>query len=412
MESESNLRHLAFFEALAKADENDPSWRALSAGLVVVRLVDDWLDDGFTPITSESWSVVSVRESIQLLPDAAPLRRMLTAIVDVIVSSSSVDVHALAPRLMAYAQSLEFDAKYLLAADVYQTIVTHADPCEDSDLVVSAYIQLAFCLRSMQDLDSAARAYSLAAEVALAAGDMMGVLRGRLGDAKIAAARGNMPAAETILSETIGRARDHGYVDVESRALVERAFIAGTGGQHDKAIRYSYEALEVSPNTRDRDRILSNIATGFRLLGLFDTARDAYLVLAATAQEQYVRWLAEINLMELAAQQRVELQFDRYRRELEPADFNPILRVMYLLHVGRGYHLLGKPDQGIPYLEQAVESASEFKLNQLMFEAEEELANARRRQAKARPEPNPTAEVRVKNVIDAVQQMKVMAGIA
>jgi len=85
---------------------------------------------------------------------------------------------------------------------------------------------------------------------------------------------------------------------------------------------------------------------------------------------------------------------------------------MYLLHVGRGYHLLGKPDQGIPYLEQAIEAASEYKLNQLMFEAEAELANARRRQASKRPEPNPAVEVSVKNVIDAVQQMKVMAGIA
>jgi tetratricopeptide (TPR) repeat protein len=411
MESDSSLRHLAFFEALANADENDSNWRSLSAGLVVMRLVDDWIDAGYTTITEESWSVGSVREAIAELADTTPLRRILSAVVDTISGSTCIDVHALAPRLMAYGQTLEYDARWTLAADVYNSIVTYADPVEDSDLVVSAYIQLAFSLRMVERLDEAAVAYAGASRVAHAAGDMLGILRGRLGDAKIAMARGNMPHAEGILEETITNARDRGFGDLESRALTDRAYIAGVTGQHDRAIRFSYAALEASPNARDRDRILGNIATGFRLLGLFDTARDAYLVLAATSQEQYVRWLAELNLMELAAQQQIELQFDRYRRDLESADFSPFLRVTYLLHVGRGYHLLGRPETGIPYLELAVETAAKFKLNQLMFESESALAEAKRRDGKTIPKVESKTEVEVKNVIDAVQQMKVMAGI-
>src|SRR5689334_8408800 len=81
MESESNMRHLAFFEALAATDESDPSWRALSAGLVVMRLVDDWVDAGFATISNESWSVIAVRESISEV-ETTPLRRILSAIVD------------------------------------------------------------------------------------------------------------------------------------------------------------------------------------------------------------------------------------------------------------------------------------------------------------------------------------------
>lgn len=411
MESEGTLKHLAFFEAMSKIDETDPNWRGLSAGLVVMRFVDEWIRGGEETVAIGSWSVNAVRDAIGEVPDTTPLRRILTGIVDCVVASSHVDLHTLNPRLMAYGQLLEFDAKWLLAADVYETIAAYADPVDDADLVVSAYIQLAFCLRTVQDLDAAAVAYSRAGEVALGAGDVVGVLRGHLGDAKIAAARGNMPHAESILVETIAQARSHGLRDVESRALVERAYIAGTGGAHDQAIRYSHAALEASPNTRDRDRILSNIATGFRLLGLLDTARDAYLVLASTAQEQYVRWLAEINLMELAAQQHVELQFDRYRRDLEPADLTPFLRVTYLIHVGRGYHLLGRAEEGIPFLEHAVEAASAYKLNQLLFEAESALVEARRRQLKQQTPPDSSIEVGVKDVIDAVQQMKVMAGI-
>src|SRR3712207_4623056 len=40
------IRHLAFFDALAEMDEEDASWRAVSAGLVVLRLLDAWLEEG------------------------------------------------------------------------------------------------------------------------------------------------------------------------------------------------------------------------------------------------------------------------------------------------------------------------------------------------------------------------------
>jgi tetratricopeptide (TPR) repeat protein len=156
---------------------------------------------------------------------------------------------------------------------------------------------------------------------------------------------------------------------------------------------------------------LSNIATGFRFLGLADVARDAYLVLAATAQEQYVRWMAELNLMELAATQGMELHFDKYRRDLESAEFTPLLRVTYLLHVGRGYHALGNSEAGISYLERAVELASQYALNQLMFEAEAALSDAVRRRRYVSPVQDDSAASSVQPVIDAIHEMKEFAGI-
>jgi tetratricopeptide (TPR) repeat protein len=327
------------------------------------------------------------------------------------VSSTAIDMHALCPRLMAYGQSLEYDAKWPLAADVYGTIVAHAHPVEDADLAVAAHLQLAFCLRTLGDLDAAAQAYEQASRIAHAAHDMIGVLRGRLGDAKIATARGNMPHAEAILEETIAQASANGLDDVKSRALIDRAYIAGLCLQWDRTIRYSYQALEIVQSQRERDRVLNNIATSFRHLGLPDAARDAYLVLAATGQEQYLRWLAEVNLMELAAEQRVELQFDKYRRDLESADFTPQLRITYLLHVGRGYHALGNSTAGIPYLERAIEMASSYGFNQMVFEAEAALTDARRERAPAsrRIEPQVTPEVRA--VVDAIHEMRELAGI-
>lgn len=411
MESDGGLRHLAFFEELGKMDESDPSWRAVSAGLVTMRLVDQWIADGPVASRVDSWGVSAVREAIAQMPDTTPIRRILSTVVDVMTSSTAVDMHALTPRLMAYAEALDYEARWGLAADVYQTIADSTHPIEDADLSVAANLQLGYCLRTLGDLDASSVAFGAAAQVADAAGDLMGVLRARLGEAKLAMSRGNIPRAESILDTTIQSARVHQFDEVHANALVDRAFIAGSGGRHDQAINLSYRALELSSVQRRRDRILTNIATGFRHLGLAVAARDAYLVLAATAQEQYIRWMAELNLMELAAEQGIELQFDKYRRDLDSADFSPQLRVTYLLHVGRGYHALGSADKGIPYLERAIELAADQELNQLLFEAEAALTEARkagRRQVVHATRVDPS----VQPVVDAIHEMREQAGIA
>lgn len=409
MESDGMLRHLAFFEELAKLDESDPGWRSVSAGLVTMRLVDSWLSGERT--VTDSWAVNAVRGAIDEMPQTTPLRRILVAIVDTMITSSLAESHTLCPRLIAYGQGLEYDAKWSLAADVYRTVVEHADSNVDADLVVTALIRLAVCYKNTGDLEEAAASYNKASVVALGAGDMIGVLNARLGDATIAMARGNMPKAESILEETLEKAQLAGFDEIRSRALTHRAFIAGSGGRHEQGIRFSYDALELSQTQRDRDRILTNIATGFRYLGLMDVARDAYLVLAATAQEQYIRWMSELNLMELAAEQGMELDFDKYRRDLAAADFTPQLRVTYLLHVGRGFNALGNSDAGVPYLERAIRMASEHKLNQLLFEAEEALVDAKRRDARPRIASVPV-DASINVVIDAIHDMKETAGLA
>jgi tetratricopeptide (TPR) repeat protein len=357
----------------------------------------------------DSWSVSAVREAIAQVPDTTPVRRILSSIVDVMVSATAIDMHALTPRLMAYGQTLEYESRWPLAADVYQTIISHAHPVDDSDLAIAAHLQLAFCLRTLGDLDHAARTYDMASNIAYAAGDLMGVLRARLGDAKIAASRGNMPRAESILEETISRAATGGFDDIRSRALTDRAYVASARGQVDRAVAFSYEALALTQSPRTRDRILNNIATGFRDLGLLDAARDSYVVLAATAEEQYIRWNAEVNLMELVAQQGIELQFDRYRRELESADFTPDLRVTYLLYVGRGYHALGRSESGIPYLERAIDMASQYSLNHLAFEAEAALANAKRDSRPNAPKAKSVSD-EIRHVVDGIHGMRELVG--
>ena len=92
------LRHVAFFEELGKLDESNPEWRSVAAGLVVMRLVDRWIQDGV--VATDGWGANAVRESLAEIPATTPLQRILASIVDRIIDATRVDMRALSPRLM------------------------------------------------------------------------------------------------------------------------------------------------------------------------------------------------------------------------------------------------------------------------------------------------------------------------
>jgi tetratricopeptide (TPR) repeat protein len=209
-----------------------------------------------------------------------------------------------------------------------------------------------------------------------------------------------------VFDEIIDASERQDFPDVKWRALHERAAVAGMGGEYARSIQFAYAALQLAPSERDRDRILGDIATAFSELGLIDIARDAYLVLLATAQDQYVRWVAAMNMMEIAGRQRSEPVFDRYRRELASVRFPPYLHAKFLLTLGNGYRQLGKPDLAITYLEQAVEYSRENGLNHVLFEAEDGLAAAQHDSQIQSPEVAELIPTDIVMVADAIRAMR------
>lgn len=283
-------------------------------------------------------------------------------------------MHAVAPRLMAYARTLDLDGKWALAADVYDTVLTHIHPEEESEIAVHALLRHGHCLCQLGEFGDAAESFNTAAELAHRTGDMIGTLQARIGEAKIIVARGDLPAADAILGETAERAGAHGLSEVRSRATHDRSFIAHNRGQYDLAVRFAYDAMRDSVIDSERDRILGDLAGSFYMLGVKSAARDAFLILAATAREQWQRWVATINLMELSAEDAAEVQFERYRQELAAAKLPPILRTQFELHVGRGYQLFGHMGDAKEWLGRALRSATHHSFNQLIFAAESALA--------------------------------------
>ncbi|HEU4630376.1 MAG TPA: hypothetical protein VFS08_11570 [Gemmatimonadaceae bacterium] len=364
------LRHLPFFEALANTAEDTPDWAAVTAGLGVLRLVDEWMAGGAVTRLRVRPAALAV-EQVEL---GKPARAVLQGIVGVLAGSEAPSLDQLLPRLFAYGRALELDGRYALAADVYESVVGAATPVEDhADLVIDTHMRLGYCLRVLGRFDEAAATYATAKELSGLTGNTVKALRGRVADANLALARGNLPAAAAILEETIRAAEGDALHDVRMIALHDRAAVAFHAGAYEEAVRLAFQALEGTRAPMARDRLLSDIAAMWVQLGVRDAARDALLTLLATAQEQYTRWLATVNLMDLAALDGIEVVFEQYRRELAAAALPVDLAASSQLVAGQGYRLLGRTTAARRALTRATELARQHGLHQIGFEAEAAL---------------------------------------
>lgn len=403
------LLHLPFFEALACTDEGSAEWRLTTAGLVTLRLFDGWVVEGPSVVADDAWGLRAVREAISEIDAGSQAKSILTSLVDAMEGARIVRIPLIAPRLIAYGRCLQLDARFELAADVYRTVLARAHPVEESDIVIAASIQLGVCLRAMAEWEEAEAAYTRAACVAAMTGDMMSLLRARIAEANMAMDRGNFPKAQSLLDETIADATANALVDVKARALHSRAVVAIHRGDLEYAVRLAYDALRDQAEPAERDRILGDIAVAFYELGMRSAARDAYLILAATAQAQYSRWVAMINLMECAAADGREPVFEQYRRELADASLPSTLAVQYYYYVGEGYRLFGRKEQARTALSRSLTLASQHGMNEMIIRAEQSLQRLPDSGVVIIAEvPAPSPEV--EHVADAIHEMCSLVG--
>lgn len=406
------LTHLPFFERLARLEEKSAEFRELGAGLVTLRLFDAWMLEGAHVTSPEAWGLRAVRDAIGAIEARSSMRALLASAVEAMEPSEpSARLAVVLPRFMAYARALQFEGRWELAIDVYRTILSHAEPESHADSVVVANLQLAAGLRTLARWDEARDAYRDAGEVAMIAGDMMNVLKSRIGEANVHTERGNIPEAERILDRTISDAESMGMLEVRSLALHDRAHAAYRRGDYDSAVAMQYMALHDAPEGTARDRVLADLAASFFEIGLRAAARDANLVLAATAQEQFTRWQATINLMELAAADHFEPLFEQYRRQLVGTHLPPVLLAWYFFYVGQGYRLFAHTKKARAALEQSLDLARRNDLNQVVFKVEDALRELRD-EVPVVVGPVPVTSPRVAEAAAGIRRMRELAGIA
>ncbi|HEY0969528.1 MAG TPA: hypothetical protein VGE02_00985 [Gemmatimonadales bacterium] len=412
------MRHLPFLRALLEIEENTPSWLAVTAGLAVLRLVDRHLGgaegDGADDGQLDTWSVTAARQQVTRVAPREPVGAILGGVMELLAGEQPVGGPAageiLAAQLFAYGRALELEGRYDLAADVYETVGRCVAPPPATDVAVDAQMRLGYCARMLGRLDMAATAYSAASRLALVLGDESRVIRTRIAHGNLAAARGNLPEAARLLDDAAHAAAAPELVSVRAIALHDRAVVAARMGELERAVELAHEALRIQSAPLSRDRLLTDLAVMFLDLGARSAARDALLVLSATAQERYTRWLAQVNLLELAALDGAELVFEQHRRELMAADLPMDLAVSFQLNLGEGYRRFGREGAARRALTCAMELAETHGLHQLAFDAAAALVALERGHPMEEPRPAAMPEA-VAPAAAAVRDLRVLAGV-
>lgn len=410
------LSHMPYFERLAELANDSTEWRSVSAALVVLRLFDSWMTAGAEVVVDDAPGLNAVREQIAAMDIRDTTRGLLSSIVESMVVAEQPRIVTVAPRLMAFGRAMQHAAKWPLAADIYRTVLSYATPVANADTVIQANMQLGRCLRVLAEWDESLTCFAAASQVATMTDDMMSILRARIQEANIAIDRGNLPFAELLLDDTIDRAKEFGLPEIRATAMHDRAHLASRRGNNEEALSLQFEAFKGVRNQMARDRVLHDLGASFVQLGVYSAARDAFLVVAATAAEQYLRWTAIINLLDVAVHERREPLFEQYRRDLEGISLPPALATYYYLYVAQGHRAFDQISLATAAVTRAIEIATVNHLGQARFEAEELLDAMKQDQVKELRETLQVAKSKswsseVQHIAHALHELRTMAGV-
>jgi hypothetical protein len=383
------INHQAFFEYLSSADQNSPAWQPVVAGLAVLRFVDSRLGD---EASGESdWAhLESVKSAVNGISEGDPVRSILLSLID--AAGKGVEQRATVGRaLLAYGRALNFEGKWSLVCDVYATADRLAGAPANPDVSIRANIGLGAAARQLAQWEKSANALARATHIADAIGDNASLLLIDVRRATTYMLRGNLPEAEALMRETVNQARASNFKEALGLALHGRASIAFHKSDYADAVRFGYEALEVMGDSSERDGVLADIASAFGAMGINDAARDGYLIVSATAQSQWVRWQADVNLMELAFIEGNEEQFNKYRDALADAPLPPKLRAFYFIFSGQGLQRFGK--NGEASVQEAISIAERNQLHQLAHQAQVALSELKSKETIRRETAAPPSDI-------------------
>jgi hypothetical protein len=368
------LPHAIFFETLASIqDDKSPEWHSTVAGLVVLRLVDDWISFGTHIVATDVTGLAAVRASIQQVAEGDPVKSLLFQVVDAMEGAEAAKIRPLAPALSAYAQALQYEGKFALVSDIAQMMISYADAESEYEIAMRASLQLGYCSRHLGFFDLAEKSQTEAEHYAELIGDLSSVFLARISLAKTVAARGNLGYADERLAAVQKDATDAGVDHMRGYALHERAVLAHYRSDYQGAIRLAYNAIDYMKTELERDHVLADLAALFMRVGHVSAARDTNLILASCGQEQTTRWQANINLMTAAALEWQEEAFELYRAALQCVDLPPREAIYYHRACAEGFRTFGKVERSNEQLEIAQQLAQRHQMQHFVFQIEEEL---------------------------------------
>jgi tetratricopeptide (TPR) repeat protein len=352
--------------------EGSAEYRALLAGLVVVRLLDKWRSPRLRDPEARAGAFAPVAHAVAALP-AGPVRDALHALVESIAAVIQGTADERVARLIAYGQLLERDAHWNPAADVFLTAI---DLNTHRELLPLCHQRASVCFRALGDLDRAADHLRDGQRIAVENGDQYSSFRLRISVAKLAYHKGDLPEAERLLDALIADADAGGSAFVASQARHDRGNIAYEQGHFGVAIEYFHAAWKGCADPMERERVIHSLGMVLTDLGHLDDARAVLSAIRRSGRWHEIRTAATINLMHVARLTGDRESFDHLRNELLTQRLPGQQIAHYHLASGQGYVAFDDPWKARREFTEAVTVAAEHGWPRIRRSAEELISPA------------------------------------
>ncbi len=388
------MAHAPFLERARIEREHDREFPArLALGAYVVARVVDRLLSGLQGVEAQegfSWQVAAVRRHLADLPSDAPESAHLRGIADA-VPNDPIPTPALRLCLTAYAYFLEHEARLDEALDVLglasRAHGTSVPPAEFAALALFA----GRLNRLLARWGAANTCYQRAEDAAASTGDMVTVLRSRLGRAAVVRGQGNLPLSRTMAQEVAGMAERVSLRDVEAMAWADLGAVLELQGCLEDSVKAKYRAFQLTEDSLSRMRVLGDLGIGLLQLKAYASARLAFEIVAASETSFMVRTNAVLELMELESASGNRMAFERNRAQAEASRerMPPSMVADFHFKAGVGMARFGRHKRANEFMTAGLRFAEEHRLNVWYFKFERELKALETQAASEAREPEP-----------------------
>ena len=377
-----------FTTAFASARRGSRTWLRLRAGILVLDVADRRLRSTRAKAATID-RYVTLRRAVDAVAPTG-LREALDGVIECLVRHAPIK--AILMSLATYAERLNRGGWFMLGAAVYRLIIERATNSGLVDCLPRWYEDLGFSLREAGDGERAEAAYRRGLEIADGMGDDVAAVRLRIARANRYRISDRLGDAQTLAEDALQRAHALGRYDLMARAYHEAGVIAHAMQKPRDALALYAQALRAygysdGEYRNGRDRLLVDIARALAAVRLRAIARAACGVIYLTARERYTRWVAAINMLDIAADEELEWLFDQYRLALARSPMPGRLLAFYHFNVGCGCQRFGRHEAARTSLETAARMAIRLGLSSLGSQAKAALACA------TLPAPDPAAQL-------------------
>lgn len=366
--------HSPFLERAARDPDEGRAAPALAA-YATVRLLGRRLAPSSAPAAEElPQELESLQTHVRGLSRQDPETGCLSRILDEI-DVESAEAPGLGRELLAYAAFLKQQGRLEEALEATalagRAFGPGIAPGEFADCALMAGV----LNRLLARWPAALTCYQAAERAGRVSGDLVAVLRGRLGCGAVARGRGNLPAARDIAEAVRAEARALDLPLVQALACADLAAAYSELGQPVEALQADYEMFRLHPDPHHRMRTLGNVGLDLLQLGWYDAARTAFTIVLRSDTAVTVRLNARLELMALESAVGDPTAFERHHRAAEAArdQMPPSMQVDFLFKTASGRRRFGRPDAAKAALVEAQAIAVALGLNAWSFRTEQAL---------------------------------------